>query len=99
MAKASPGKGLKTPWGLLRSLTVSLPVLETTVVTFRPFDPSALTSGVEILTVKLGAREAAGAAEMTMYVTRVMRGARRKVENITMTKVSMVVVAGAITGL
>ena len=64
IVKVFSGNGLKTPRGSLRSFRVPPPVLAMVAVTSRFFNPSACTLEVEVLTVKLGAVEMAGTAEM-----------------------------------
>ena len=61
MVDESPEKGPKTPWGSLRGLRVSSPVLIIAVVTFRLSNPSIFGLGVEVLTTRLGAAETATA--------------------------------------
>ena len=63
IAKVSSGKGLETLRGSLRSFKVPSPVFTTVAVILRFFDPSTFTLELEVLTVKLGAVEMAGAAE------------------------------------
>ena len=85
MVKEFSGNGFKTPRGSLRSLRVSSPVLVTVVVTFKFSNPSTLTVGVEVLSVKPGAAETA-----TAEATRATREARREEENIVVTVVKVI---------
>ena len=64
IVKVSSGKGLKTLRRSLGSFRVPSPVFTMVAVTLRFLDPSRFGLEVEVLTVKLGVVEVAGAAEM-----------------------------------
>ena len=86
MLKVFSGKVLKTPRGSLRSLRVPSPVLVTVVVTFRFSNPLTLTSGVEVLRVRLGVAETEAAEAM-----RATREAHREEESIVVRAVNLAV--------
>ena len=77
MLKVFSGKVLKTPRGSLRSLRIWSPVFVTVAVTFKFPNPSTLSLGVDVLTVK------PGAADTTIAeATKATREARKEEENI-----------------
>ena len=70
--KLFSGKASKTPRGSLRSLRAASPVLVIVAVTFKFSNPSTLTVGADVLTVKLWAAET-----VTVEEARATREARR----------------------
>ena len=83
--KLFSGKVFKTPRGSLRSLRVPSPVLVMVIVTFRFSNPLTLTSGVEVLRVRLGAAETEAAVAM-----RATKEANMEEENIVVRAVKAV---------